>query len=103
MYAIIKTGGKQYKVAKGDLLKLEKLPAEEAATIKFDEVLLVANGNDIKVGKPVVAGASVTAEVIAQGKADKVMSVRFKRRKHSLKWRGHRQQFTQVKITDIKG
>src|SRR3989338_5263678 len=103
MYAIIKTGGKQYKVAKGDVLKIEKLPADAATTVNFEEVLLVANGDAIKLGKPLVVGAKVTAEVLEQGKADKVVSIRFKRRKHCLKWRGHRQQFTKIKITEIKG
>ena len=101
MYAVIVTGGKQYKVAEGEFLKVEKLDAETGATIEFDKVLLVANGDDVKIGAPVVEGAKVTAEVSAHGRGDKVRIIKFRRRKHHMKRQGHRQWFTEVKITGI--
>lgn len=101
MYAVIKTGGKQYKVASGDLLSVETLEAEAGKTVSFDEVLLVANGDAITVGAPVVKGASVKAEVVKHGRADKIRIVKHRRRKHYHKEQGHRQNFTQVKITEI--
>ena len=100
-YAVIVSGGKQYRVAEGQTLKLEKLEAATGESIAFDKVLLVANGDDLKIGQPVVAGAKVTAEVIAQGRHKKVKIIKFKRRKHHLKQAGHRQWFTEVKITAI--
>jgi len=101
MYAVIQSGGKQYKVAEGDLLKLEMLDAEPGSEINFDQVLLVANGADIKVGAPLVNGGSVKAEVVAHGRHDKVRIIKFRRRKHHRKQMGHRQWYTQVKITGI--
>ena len=101
MYAVIVTGGKQYKVAEGEFLKVEKLDAETGATIEFDKVLLVANGDDVKIGAPVVEGAKVTAEVVSHGRHDKVNIIKFRRRKHHMKRQGHRQWFTEVKITGI--
>jgi len=103
MYAVIVSGGKQYRVQEGQTLKLEKLQAEQGATVEFDRVLLVANGDDIKVGAPVVAGAKVTAEVVEHGRGKKVSIIKFKRRKHHMKRQGHRQWFTEVKITGISG
>ena len=103
MYAVIVTGGKQYKVAEGEFLKVEKLDAETGATIEFDKVLLVANGDDVKIGAPVVEGAKVTAEVVSHGRHDKVNIIKFRRRKHHMKRQGHRQWFTEVKITGIQG
>ncbi|QHS08759.1 50S ribosomal protein L21 [Sinimarinibacterium sp. NLF-5-8] len=103
MYAVIKTGGKQYKVAAGELLKVETLVAEVGNTVSFDEVLMVADGDQIKVGAPVVAGATVTAEVVAHGRGDKIRIIKHRRRKHYHKEQGHRQNFTQVKITAIQG
>ena len=100
-YAVIVSGGKQYRVAEGQTLKLEKLEAATGESIAFDKVLLVANGDDLKIGQPVVAGAKVTAEVIAQGRHKKVKIIKFKRRKDHLKQAGHRQWFTEVKITAI--
>ena len=100
-YAVIVSGGKQYRVAEGQTLKLEKLEAATGESIAFDKVLLVANGDDLKIGQPVVAGAKVTAEVIAQGRHKKVKIIKFKRRKHHLNQAGHRQWFTEVKITAI--
>ncbi|MEQ5836516.1 50S ribosomal protein L21 [Marinobacter sp. R17] len=103
MYAVIVSGGKQHRVAEGEVLKLEKIEVETGGTVEFDKVLLVANGDDVKVGAPVVDGASVTAEVVRHGRGDKVQIIKFRRRKHSMKRQGHRQWFTEVKITGIKG
>lgn len=102
MYAVFKSGGKQHRVVEGEILKLEKIEVATGETIEFDEVFLVANGEDIKIGAPVVAGAKVTAEVISHGRGDKVRIIKFRRRKHSMKRQGHRQWFTEVKITGIK-
>ncbi|MFY0665418.1 MAG: 50S ribosomal protein L21 [Natronospirillum sp.] len=102
MYAVIKSGGKQYRVKEGQLLRLEKIELEAGATVNFEEVLLVGNGDDVKIGEPLVKGATVTAEVIAQGRHKKVNILKFKRRKHHMKRMGHRQWFTEVKITGIK-
>lgn len=102
MYAVIVTGGKQYRVAEGDTLRIEKLPAEVGANINFDQVLMVVDGEKISVGAPTVAKASVSGEVIAQDRLDKVTIIKFRRRKHFRKQMGHRQYFTQVKITKIK-
>ena len=102
MYAVIVTGGKQYKVAEGEYLKVEKLDIATGDSISFDKVLLVANGDDIKIGAPVVEGAKVTAEVIGQGRHDKVTIIKFRRRKHHMKRQGHRQWFTEIKITGIQ-
>ena len=102
MFAVIKTGGKQYRVQEGQTLKVEKLAIEAGSAVEFDEVLLVSNGDDVKVGAPVVEGSKVTAEVVAHGRGDKVKILKFRRRKHSMKRAGHRQWFTEVKITGIK-
>ena len=101
-YAVIVTGGKQYKVAEGEYLKVEKLDIATGETVTFDQVLLVGNGDDVKLGLPVVAGAKVTAEVTAQGRHDKVTIIKFRRRKHHMKRQGHRQWFTEIKITGIQ-
>ena len=103
MYAVFRTGGKQYRAAKGDVLRLEKIDADEGATVKFDEVLLVGEGSDIKVGSPTVAGSSVSAKVVRQGKSRKVPVVKFKRRQNYLRQGSHRQFFTEVEITGITG
>ena len=103
MFAVIVTGGKQYRVQEGQTLKVEKLIAEAGANVDFDRVLLVSNGDDIKVGAPVVDGAKVSAEVVSHGRGDKVKILKFRRRKHSMKRQGHRQWFTEVKITGISG
>ena len=102
MYAVIVTGGKQYKVAEGEFLKIEKLDVATGESVAFDQVLLVGNGDDVKIGAPVVAGAKVTAEVIAQGRHDKVRIIKFRRCKHHMKRQGHRQWFTEIKITGIQ-
>ncbi len=103
MYAVIVSGGKQHRVTEGEVLKLEKIEVETGGTVEFDRVLLVANGDDVKVGAPTVEGAKVTAEVVDHGRHEKVRILKFKRRKHHMKKMGHRQWFTEVKITGIKG
>lgn len=100
MYAIIATGGKQYKVSEGDVIKVEKLGKEAGESVTFDQVLVVNNG-DLKVGNPVVSGASVTASVVKEGKAKKVIVYRYKRKTGYHKKNGHRQAFTEVKIEKI--
>lgn len=103
MYAVIEAGGKQHRVIEGETLKLEKIKnAEAGGTVEFDRVLLVADGDNVKVGAPVVDGAKVTAEVIGEGRHDKVRIIKFRRRKHSMTRQGHRQWYTEVKITGIK-
>ena len=103
MYAVFRAGGKQYRAAKGDILRLEKIDAEEGATVKFDEVLLVGEGSDVKVGSPTVSGSSVSGKVLRQGKSKKVSVIKFKRRKNYLRQGSHRQFFTEVEITSISG
>ncbi len=103
MYAVIVSGGKQHRVKEGETLKLEKLEVETGGSVEFDRVLLVVNGDDVKVGAPVVEGAKVAAEVVAHGRGDKVTIIKFRRRKHHMKRQGHRQWFTEVKITGIQG
>jgi len=101
MYAVIVTGGKQYRVKEGQTFKVEKLTAEEGATIDFDNVLMIADGEDIKVGTPYVDGGKVSATVEAHGRGDKVKIIKFRRRKHSRTQQGHRQHYTELKITGI--
>jgi len=102
MYAIIEAGGKQHRVIEGESLKLELINGvEPGATIDFDKVLLVGSGEDVKIGTPVVAGAKVSAEVLSHGRHDKVKIIKFRRRKHHMKRQGHRQWYTEVKITGI--
>ncbi len=103
MYAVFRTGGKQYRAEKGDVLRLEKLDAGEGDTVSFDEVLLVGEGADIKVGNPLVAGTTVSGKVLRQGKSKKVPVVKFKRRQNYLRQGSHRQFFTEVEITAIGG
>lgn len=103
MFAVIVSGGKQYRVQEGQTLKLEKLPVEAGSSIEFDRVLLVSNGDEVKVGTPVVEGAKVAAEVVSHGRGEKVNIIKFRRRKHHMKRQGHRQWFTEVKITGISG
>ncbi|MFL0809898.1 MAG: 50S ribosomal protein L21 [Agarilytica sp.] len=103
MYAVIAAGGKQHRVEEGEVLRLEKIEAATGETVDFDQVLLVKNGEELKIGAPVVAGAKVSAEVVAHGRADKVKIIKFRRRKHSMKRQGHRQWYTEVKITGITG
>jgi large subunit ribosomal protein L21 len=103
MYAVIKTGGKQYKVAPGETLKVESLDAEVGKTVSFDDVLMIVDGDQHKVGAPKVDGGAVKAEVLAHGRGPKVRIVKHRRRKHYHKEQGHRQNFTEVKITEILG
>ncbi len=101
MYAVIVSGGKQHRVQEGEILRLEKLEAATGDTIEFDQVLMVANGGDFTLGAPLISGAKVKAEILSHGRADKVTIIKFRRRKHSLKRQGHRQWYTDVKITGI--
>lgn len=103
MYAVIQSGGKQHRVIVGETLKVELLKSDVGATLTFDDVLLVANGDSVQIGAPVVAGASVTAEVISHGRHDKIRIVKMRRRKHYRKQQGHRQWYTELKITGING
>jgi large subunit ribosomal protein L21 len=101
MYAVIKSGGKQHRVVEGELLKVELLDVEPGQTITIEDVLMVVNGDDIKIGTPVVAGAKVQAEVVTHGRHDKIRIQKFRRRKHYRKQSGHRQYYTELKITGI--
>ena len=102
MYAVIESGGKQHRVAEGEILQLDKLDAVAGDKVKFDKILLVGEGESVKIGTPYVDGTQVEAEVTRQGRADKVKIIKFRRRKHSQKKQGHKQLFTEVKITGIK-
>ncbi len=101
MYAVIVTGGKQYRVEEGETLKVEKIETATGESIELEQVLLIGNGDDVKIGQPVVEGAKVTAEIVAHGRHKKVKIIKFRRRKHSMKQMGHRQWFTELKITSI--
>ena len=101
MYAVIATGGKQYRVEKGALLRVEKLDAAPGATVEFDQVLLIADGTAVRLGKPLLAGGKVTATVEKHDRSGKISVVKFRRRKHYLRQKTHRQHFTQVRITEI--
>ena len=102
MYAVIKTGGKQYRVSVGQVISLEKLDTEEGKKVDFSDVLMIGEGDDIKLGAPLVKSAKVTAEVVEHGRGKKIHILKFRRRKHHMKSRGHRQDYTKVKITEIK-
>ncbi len=102
MYAVIKTGGKQYKVCQGDTLTVEKLSLEEGSAVDF-AALMICDGDTVKIGAPVVEGATVSASVEEHGRGDKIRIVKFRRRKHHRKQMGHRQSFTKIKITGITG
>lgn len=102
MYAIIKTGGKQYRVKEGDIIKLEQLAVDVGNEIKFTEVLMLTDGDKVTCGTPFIANAAVTAEVLEQGRHKKIKIIKFRRRKHHMKQMGHRQNYTQVKITALK-
>jgi large subunit ribosomal protein L21 len=101
MYAVIKTGGKQYRVTAGENLKIEQIPADVGAQIVLDQVLLVGEGDGVKVGRPLVDGASVSATVVAHGRHAKVKIFKMRRRKHYQKHQGHRQHFTEIRINEI--
>jgi len=101
MYAVIKTGGKQYKVSEGDTLRVEKLDAEEGASVDIDTVLMVVDGEKVEVGAPLIEGAKVSATVKSHGRGRKIKIVKFRRRKHHQKQMGHRQAYTELQITKI--
>ncbi|MFO7808453.1 50S ribosomal protein L21 [Guyparkeria sp.] len=101
MYAVVVTGGKQYRVEQGSKVRVEKLSGEAGSAVTLDQVLMVGDGADIKVGTPNVDGASVTAEIVGQGRGKKVEIIKFRRRKHHMKRQGHRQAYTELKITGI--
>jgi large subunit ribosomal protein L21 len=101
MYAVVKTGGKQYRVAAGEKIKVEQIPADVGAEITLDQVLMVGEGESVKIGTPLVAGATVKAKVIAHGRHDKVKIFKMRRRKHYRKQQGHRQNYTEIEIAGI--
>ncbi len=101
MYAVIKTGGKQYRVAAGEKIKVEQIPADVGSEITIDQVFMVGEGDAVKIGTPVVAGASVKATVVSHGRHDKVKIFKMRRRKHYQKHQGHRQNYTELRIEAI--
>ena len=101
MYAVIKTGGKQYRVAAGEKLKIEQIPADVGAEITLDQILMVGEGESVQIGAPLIAGASVKATVLSQGRHDKVTIFKMRRRKHYQKHQGHRQNYTEIRIDGI--
>ncbi len=103
MYAVVKTGGKQYRVAQGEYLKVEKLEGNEGDTIELDQVLMIADGDNLKIGAPLVDGGKVTATIKSHGRGKKVEIMKFRRRKHHQKRTGHRQSYTEIEITAING
>jgi large subunit ribosomal protein L21 len=103
MYAVIQTGGKQYRVTEGATLRVEKLKADEGASVELDKVLMVGEGDSVKIGTPYVDGGKVTATVKSHGRGKKVNILKFKRRKHHMKRQGHRQWYTELEITGITG
>ena len=102
MYAVIATGGKQYRVTEGETLKVEKIAGEEGSDIELEQVLMVADGENIQVGTPLLEKGTVTAKILAHGRGKKVEIVKFRRRKHHRKQMGHRQSFTEIEVTKIK-
>jgi len=103
MYAVFQSGGKQHRVAEGQTIRLEKIEVAPGETIEFDNVMMVGDGSNVKIGTPYVDGGKVTAEVVTHGRGEKIKIVKFRRRKHSRSQMGHRQWFTEVKITGISG
>lgn len=103
MYAVIASGGKQYRVTQGQVLKIEKLPIEPGKAVEFEQVLMVADGDNIQIGGPFINGMKVTGEVVSQGRGPKIRIIKFRRRKHHMKQMGHRQDLTEVRITAIGG
>src|SRR5450830_679010 len=101
MYAVIKTGGKQYRVIAGERLKVEKLEVEVGGTVTLDQILMVSDGEKTTIGSPIIKGATVKATVLSQGRGDKVMIFKFRRRKHYRKTQGHRQSFTEIQIGEL--
>ena len=103
MFAVIATGGKQYRVQEGSVLRIQKLVADKGAEVEFDQVLLIGKGADVKLGAPFLSGGKVTATVQAHGKGEKVRIVKFRRRKHYKREKNHRQEYTEIKVTGIVG
>ena len=103
MYAVVQTGGKQYRVTEGATLRVEKIKADEGASVELDKVLMVGEGDSVKIGAPYVEGGKVTATVKSHGRGKKVNILKFKRRKHHMKRQGHRQWYTELEITGISG
>jgi large subunit ribosomal protein L21 len=103
MYAVVKTGGKQYKVAPGEKLKVEQIPADVGAQVVLDQVLMVGEGDNVRLGQPTVAGATVKATVVAHGRGEKVRIFKMRRRKNYHRTQGHRQNYTELKIDSIEG
>ena len=101
MYAVIKTGGKQYRVAAGEKIKIEQIPADVGSQITLDQVLMVGEGESVKVGNPLVAGATVTATVVSHGRGEKIRIFKLRRRKHYMKTQGHRQNYTEIRVDEI--
>ena len=101
MYAVFKSGGKQHRVSKGQTLRLEKIEAEAGANVEFDDVLMIADGENVTLGAPYITGGTITAKVVQHGRGDKIKIVKFRRRKNSRSQQGHRQWFTEVEITGI--
>ena len=101
MYAVIKTGGKQYRVVAGERIKVEKLVGEVGSSVTLDQILMLADGDKVTIGSPIVQGASITATVLSHGRGDKVMIFKFRRRKHYRKTQGHRQSYTEIQIGAI--
>jgi large subunit ribosomal protein L21 len=103
MYAVIKTGGKQYRVTQGGVLRVEKLEADVGTSIDFERVLMIADGDNIAIGKPFIEGGKVTATVRSHGRGDKIKIIKLRRRKHYRQQMGHRQSYTEIEITGIAG
>ena len=103
MYAVIKSGGKQHRVEPGEVLRLEKLDAETGAIVDFDRVMMIGEGEQVKIGEPYVDGGKVSAEIMSHGRGDKVTIIKMIRRKHYRRQAGHRQSYTEIKITEIVG
>jgi large subunit ribosomal protein L21 len=101
MYAVFQSGGKQHRVAEGQTVRLEKIEVAPGESVEFDNILMISNGEDVKIGTPYVAGGKVTAEIVTHGRGEKIKVVKFRRRRHSRSTTGHRQWFTEVKITAI--
>jgi len=103
MYAVVSTGGKQYRLAEGDICRVEKLDADEGKSINLDQVLMIVDGENINIGTPLIKGGKVTAKVVSHGRAKKVEIMKFRRRKHHQKLTGHRQHYTEIEVTGISG